>query len=333
LAVRPIRAAGNHVESHMTLGKAAALIRQLVLDNDRFVSRIRGSITRASLDAHFFIRSTESGFSYRWGEVASLVDEGGFKGLGAATRNRFAKLADYEWYYAEDISFWALMAWHGFVDPNTYGQVLDAYGGDNSPMALSSHKWKLTVFLSDLRRGAGGKVGKTFEDAFQAVDTHKCWLPRWKKRPYYGLKNSYLLMTRYGGSFEEFLKSAVRPVVSGDLEWRDLAEVEDETWRAIAPWKPLYGVGENIFLYILRDVGFGDSRAKDAFKLDSRNMAFFDENGLWELGGDNKSKSNENAVNILRAILDRIGNEYPEWGYTVADANAAIYIAGKKITA
>lgn len=177
----------------------------------------------------------------------------------------------------------------------------------------------------------GGPIQEGFDKmAWSDPET----IPRWKKSPYYGiLKNSYLLKECYDGSFDVFLRRAADPLALDGLQWRDLGAVQDDTWRALAPWKQLFGVGENIFLYILRDIDFAGSRAKDAFKLDSRNMSFFDGNNLWELAGASESKSNEDAVKIIRVIIDRIKAEDPEWDYSIADVNAAIYIAGKKSTA
>src|SRR6266481_4807946 len=138
------------MQDQPALDQAADLIRNLVEEHKDFIERMRRSVTSVALDSHFLIRSTESGFSYRWGETSKLVDEGGLVALGEATRQKFPVLLGYDRSFAEDISFWAILAWHGFTTPSSYGAVLEQYRGANSPYAATSHTWGMDAFLGDL---------------------------------------------------------------------------------------------------------------------------------------------------------------------------------------
>jgi hypothetical protein len=319
------------MQNQPALDEVAALIRNLVEKHKDFIERMRRSVTPVALDSHFLIRSTESGFSYRWGETSKLVDQGGLVALEEATRQKFPDLSRYDRSFAEDVSFWAILAWHGFTSPSSYGAILEQYRGANSPYVATSSTWRMEAFLADLKQGASGDIGRRFADALSWVATLNCWLPRWKKRPYYGLlRNAHLLKTEFAGSFACLLRTALNPSAPDAVSWDAIGATAHETWHSIAPWKRLFGVGENIFFFVLRDIDFGQVRVEGAFKLDSRNAAFFRKHGLWSFGHLDGQQSNENAVAVLRLINDTIRSSDASWEYTVGDLNAAIYIAGER---
>lgn len=96
-----------------------------------------------------------------------------------------------------------------------------------------------------------------------------------------------------------------------------------EVWDRIEPWRELFGVADNIFFYILRDVDFGGSH--NFMKLDIRNIEFFDQNNLWRFGDEALGRTNKNARGILDLINECIKSIEPTWPYSPSHLNAAIY--------
>ncbi|GJQ27020.1 MAG: hypothetical protein HBSAPP02_20520 [Phycisphaerae bacterium] len=314
---------------------AVHVIRQVVETNREEITRTLTMIKRRTLDSHFLIRSVESGYSYKWGENRQRTEEAliqdGLAGLAYLVEQEFPSLAGYRKNFAGDFSFWAILAKHGFVSIASIGSILDDTSILHSPLKMQSYrKWQMPAFLDELANGKGGHLGRAFSEAMQDVEKYGCHLPRYRGKFYYGiLRNANLLKNKYDGSFERYLRAKLSAGCPDQVAWEDIGRARPEDWERIRPnpWKDLFGVGPDIFFYILRDIDFG-IKQRDFVKLDNRNARFLDAYDLWSLGYSSRCQTNENARCILLALNNEIRRHVPNWELSISELNFAIYLAG-----
>ena len=155
----------------------------------------------------------------------------------------------------------------------------------------------------------------------EIIATH--WGAIYRNRFYYSiLRNTNMLYNEYDSSFEYFLKKSICSDNPG-ISWKKLSEITIEEWNQIKPWKKLFGIAEDIFFYILRDIK--DFKDTKYLKLDKRNLSYFNKKELWCIAGDKVQKNNKTAYEILEKINSKIKKKNPEWPYSIGHLNAAIY--------
>jgi len=173
---------------------------------------------------------------------------------------------------------------HGIFSIQAIGVILDAYSGDrkynhNFAGSLNSR------FYQEMKNGLYGEKGKKF---YTCIENFKgnpgAWF--WNKLWQILVCCNYL-KNLYKGSFSYFLKMKYiefkkKQTVSDD----DFLKMSFDEWEEFKklkkPWNELYGIGENVFDFIIGDT-VEASFAKDSYKFDSANSYFLKVTGISEL--------------------------------------------------
>ncbi|ADR19849.1 hypothetical protein [Calditerrivibrio nitroreducens] len=194
------------------------------------------------------------------------------------------------------------------------GQILNNYKGDiryNRSFAGSP----FSPFYEDMKNGVYGIEGQKFFECvknFQGQRGFKFWELLW-----YMLVCCNYLKNNYQGSFSYFLKKKYvkfknKEMVSDD-EFLKISSEEWEEFTSITkPWNELYGIGENVFDFIIGDIVEANF-AKDTYKLDSANIHFLKVTGINKL----ISKLERNEVKKFLKELSL--------PYTIREINKGIY--------
>lgn len=174
-------------------------------------------------------------------------------------------------------------------------------------------------FYQKLHAGAYGENGIAFYDAimkFYFNERKHCGRFYWKLL-WYMLQSCSYLRNNHGSRFKQFLLNEYR-LYSGDMrltesQFLDISEID---WRnftsTVKPWKPLKGIGENVFDFIIGDIE--DARfARDSYKFDSANQYFLKVTGIESLI---RPFDRETTIAFLR----KLGLQY-----TLRQINAGIY--------
>lgn len=159
-----------------------------------------------------------------------------------------------------------------------------------------SLKGPLYIFM---KKGVYGEEGKNFFKAVETFDGRKgaaFWKLLWQM-----LVCCNYLKNNYKGSFVFYLKKKY-------AEYKNLEKVCDEDFFSISqeewdefkeikqPWTELYGVGLNVFDYIMGDV-LELEFVKNSYKLDSANQRFLTITGIFECGPH--ELNHQEVINLL----------------------------------
>ncbi len=176
-------------------------------------------------------------------------------------------------------------------------------GGLNSP------------FYEKMKNGVYGIEGKKFYMCvrdFEGRRGYKFWQILW-----YMLVCCNYLKKNYQDSFSYFLKKKYaefknKKMVSDD----EFLKISSEEWEKFTsltkPWNELYGIGENVFDFIIGDIVEANF-AKDAYKLDSANCHFLKVTGINKL----IKRLERNEVKKFLKMLSL--------PYTIREINRGIY--------
>ena len=122
----------------------------------------------------------------------------------------------------------------------------------------------------------------------------------------------------YNGSFSFFIKKKFHEFVSSsNIVNIEFLSMDEELWNTFKkvkkPWKELYGIGENVFDFIMGDIIEAEF-IKNSYKLDSANIYFFKVTGIIKLL--NNDLTRENVINFLKEL---------KLTYTLREINKGIY--------
>jgi hypothetical protein len=173
-------------------------------------------------------------------------------------------------------------------------------------------------FYRDMESGAYGGEGKKFYNAIKVFRDEKgragAWF--WNKLWQMLVCCNYL-KNNYDASFSSFLKKKY-------AEFKQLPQIQDpdflsitpEEWqkfkRSKKPWNELYGIGENVFDFIMGDIKEAKFVA-GSYKLDSANLHFLKITGIAGLLHD---INRENVTVFLSGLT---------LPYTLREVNKGIY--------
>jgi len=176
----------------------------------------------------------------------------------------------------------------GIFSIEKIGSILDRYDGSrryDRDFAGSLD----SMFYSELRQREYREEGLLFVQCVSDFLESKCgragaffWEKLWQM-----LICCNFLKKEFNASFSYYFKkkySEFRNV--SNVSDEDLFHIKIEEWedfkRHKKPWRDLYGIGENIFDYIIGDIKEFDF-AQDSYKFDSANRYFFEVTGLSNL--------------------------------------------------
>jgi len=192
------------------------------------------------------------------------------------------------------------------------GSILDRYQGERKYKRDFAGSIN-SPFYQDLNSGKYGINGQKFYICardFKGGFGSGYWMQLWRM-----LICCHDLKEKYHSSFSFYLKSKYK-------DFKGLNEVTDDDfinmsikdWEGFLsthPWNELYGVGENVFHYILRDIE-ELKFVKDSEKLDSANMHFLIVTGIMKENEINRN----NLENLLKSL---------ELPYTISEINKGLY--------
>ena len=198
---------------------------------------------------------------------------------------------------------------------NKLGLILEEYYADlkyNREFAgsLSSE------FYTNLKTGHYGQVGIKF---YKCVENFKGKRGAWYWRQLWQmLVCCNYLKKYYRGSFSYFLTKKFQEFIdSKDIENIDFFQMDEELWdtfkKVKKPWKELYGIGANVFDFIMGDFVEAEF-VQDSYKLDSANLYFLKVTGI--AGLLNNTLTRENVINFLKEL---------DLPYTLREVNKGIY--------
>jgi len=200
------------------------------------------------------------------------------------------------------------------------GSILENFSGENKYIRQVAGSLGGT-FYRDLNRGVFSERGKAFYECVEAFLNN----PRGKAGFMFWMKLwQMLICTRnlklnHQSSFKRYLKNKYcRYKNLIDIEDTDFFNILSDDWQQFMekayPWDELYGIGDNVFDFLIRDVK-EFKFAKDSFKLDSANIRFF------EVTGISKLVDISNKYKIVQ-FLKRLKLEH---NYQVREINTGIY--------
>jgi len=175
--------------------------------------------------------------------------------------------------------------------------------------SLSSNLYK------KMKRGEYGIEGRKFYKSVEDFEGNRgAWF--WKELWQMLVCCNYL-KNNYNSNFSNFLKRKY-------CEYKNISEVSDSVFLDISPedwenfkenkepWKELYGIGENVFDFIVGDIKQANF-VKNSFKLDSANEHFLKITGIYKLI---RTLNRENVMKFLKEL---------NLPYTVREINKGIY--------
>lgn len=174
-------------------------------------------------------------------------------------------------------------------------------------------------FYAQLRDGRFGENGRLFDDAVRAFLQQEpgsggrfFWMYLWSM-----LRACHYLREEHGSSFATYLLTEYRRFAGrADLGQTDFLAITGAEWReflvTVKPWKPLPGIGVNVFDFIVGDVK--EARfADDSYKFDSANQYFLEVTGISALIAPFER---ERVIKFLRSL---------QLPYTLREVNKGIY--------
>lgn len=198
---------------------------------------------------------------------------------------------------------------------NKLGKILENYK-DNLKYNREFAGSLESPFYKNLKTGYFGKVGTIFYRCTQNFNGRAgawYWRQLWQM-----LVCCNYLKEYYKGSFYYFLNKKFQEfTISLKIEDTDILSMNEELWNTFKkvkkPWRELYGIGENVFDFIMGDFIEAEF-VKNSYKLDSANLYFFKVTGISKLLNENLTR--ENIVNFLKGL---------NLPYSLREINKGIY--------
>jgi len=211
------------------------------------------------------------------------------------------------WIFAE------LLKQHNIFSIEKIGQILEKHKNITKYDRRFAGSLK-SPFYKKMKTGEYGEEGRKF---YACIENFKgkpgAWF--WSKLWQMLICFNYL-KNKYNGSFAYFLKKKYVEFKHlnhiSDLEFLSTDPEEWKWFKSKEPWKELYGIGENVFDFIMGDI-IEAKFAKNSYKLDSANLHFLKVTGISKLLNN---LDRENVVNFLK----RLG-----FSYTLREINKGIY--------
>ena len=207
---------------------------------------------------------------------------------------------------------------HGVASIGALGSILD----ERASRARYDNKYAKGTdapFYAQLRDGRFGENGRLFDEAVRAFLERDpgsggrfFWMYLWSM-----LRACHYLREKHGSSFATYLLSEYRRFAGkADLAPTNFLAITGPEWREflvrVKPWKPLPGIGVNVFDFIMGDVieaRFND----DSYKFDSANQYFLEVTGISALIAPFER---ERVIEFLRSL---------RLPYTLREVNKGIY--------
>jgi hypothetical protein len=166
-----------------------------------------------------------------------------------------------------------------------------------------------------MKKGVFGEEGVNFYKSVEEFDGRKG--AAFYKLLWQMLVSCNYLKTHYHADFQVYLKTKYAKYknstdVSED-EFLSMSEDEWDEFKNTRPWDELYGVGLNVFDYIMGDVE-ELKFVKDSYKLDSANQRFLTVTGIFDCRP--KELSHEDVVEYLTKL---------DLPYTLREINKGLY--------
>jgi hypothetical protein len=178
------------------------------------------------------------------------------------------------------------------------GLILDNYKGDIKYVRIFAGSF-ISPFYQDLKNGLYGDIGKKFYKCvnnFHGRAGAWFWSKLWQM-----LVCCNHLKNDYNGSFSYFLRKKFAEFNKvTTIHDSDFLSLDEKLWKEFKkvkkPWKELYGIGENVFDFIIGDI-VEAKFVKNSYKLDSANLYFLKVTGIDKLLNSNLNR--ENVINFL----------------------------------
>jgi len=188
----------------------------------------------------------------------------------------------------EFFKFAPLLEAKGIFSIERLGSILDRYVGEKK-YNRQKHGALVSTFFLALQSGQYGPNGvKFYECVKQFLETRLgrpggfFWVKLWQM-----LICLNYLKVHYHSSFVFYLKKKYADFKqTAYVSDSDLLGITSEEWSRFKetqkPWDELYGIGENVFDFIVGDVAEFEF-ARNSYKLDAANTYFFKVTGLEKL--------------------------------------------------
>lgn len=175
-------------------------------------------------------------------------------------------------------------------------------------------------FYKDLQNGKYGEAGEQFYQSITEFTGNLggfLWMQLWRI-----LVCCNYLENNYDGSFAVYLKKRY-------AEYKNIETISDsdfllitvEEWQNFIknkqPWNELYGIGPNVFDYVIRDIVELEF-VKNSFKLDAANIRFFTKTGIFK----SEELNQENVITFLKDL---------NLPYSLGDINKGVYAYCSKL--
>ncbi|MBF4473944.1 hypothetical protein [Methanobacterium formicicum] len=166
----------------------------------------------------------------------------------------------------------------------------------------------------NMKNGLFEAEGKRFYNSVKEFDGRKGQL--FYKLLWYMLVTCHYLKNNYNSSFSNYLKIKYANYKGlMEISDKDFLEMSSSEWEDFKnkkqPWNELYGVGINVFDYIMGDI-IELEFVKDSFKLDAANIRFLEKTGIIK-------GSELNHENVKQYLLSL------DLPYTLREINKGLY--------
>jgi hypothetical protein len=248
----------------------------------------------------------------------------------AATESRWREYAEYPWKdldvqfiergYEQQgfhcFRFVRLLEDRGIHSIDAVGSILK---DDDSKYEPDFANGMGSPFYRKLQDGAFGDNGKFFAEAAREFKSQRpgdlgrfYWKYLW-----YMLRACAFLRRLHGASFRAYVLNSYGTFSSHpNLSEDEFLRISASEWQAFLrkakPWKPLMGIGENVFDYLIRDVNDVEFLGGE-YKFDSANQHFLKVTGIASLI---VPFEREAAIAFMRSL---------ELPYTLREINTGIY--------
>jgi hypothetical protein len=217
-------------------------------------------------------------------------------------------------------AFYMLMGEEGIASIEDVGLILKDYKGEKKYSRVEKGSLE-NAFYKDLKTGLYDQNGKAFYKCVHRFLGEKWGNPGSKfwSNLWHMLICCRHLKQHYNSSFKYYLRKRYSDyrgisLLSDD----DFCNISNNEWEAfkkdVFPWDELYGIGENVFDYLVRNIKEFKFSA-DSFKLDSANMRFFNVTGISHLFD---YENRESILKFLKGL--KLQNNY-----TLREINTGIY--------
>ncbi len=224
---------------------------------------------------------------------------------------------------------WERFRERGIADINRLGEML------SRPM-LNSYdpnfaRGLTSPFYQGLQNGDCGESGiRYYQAVTDCLNRHRlrgfCWQNLWRM-----LVTCRHLSNNYNGSFSYFLKRKYASFLGREeITDEEFLAISPEDWESFKantePWDELYGIGEDIFNYITRDICRNENGnwvrtefPRNSYKLDSANKHFLKVTGMYHLIGS----GNIDIVSDREAVVEFLKGL--NTGFELRDIGKAFY--------